>query len=207
MTRLTSHDLIDLVLDEGSWRSWDEAPAYGEISEQYAAELAAAREKAGTDEAVVTGEGVLRGRRVAVVLGEFGFLAGSIGRATADRLVATIKRATTEGLLMRGYVLRLLLQWQEERRDRAEAFAEVWERRSVHEVLAGAASPLAVLGSSAVFALGHAPAAWPAAALYGLLMAGLWIVRKDLLSCVAAHATTNLCLALWVRASGHWNLW
>ena len=98
MTRLTSHDLIDLVLDEGSWRSWDEAPAYGEISEQYAAELAAAREKAGTDEAVVTGEGVLRGRRVAVVLGEFGFLAGSIGRATADRLVATIKRATAEGL-------------------------------------------------------------------------------------------------------------
>ncbi len=98
MTRLTSHDLIDLVLDEGSWRSWDEEPAYGEISEQYAADLAAARERAGTDEAVVTGEGVLRGRRVAVVLGEFGFLAGSIGRATADRLVATIKRATEEGL-------------------------------------------------------------------------------------------------------------
>ncbi|MEN8707749.1 MAG: carboxyl transferase domain-containing protein [Nocardioides marinisabuli] len=98
MARLTSHDLIDLVLDEGSWRSWDEAPSYGEISEQYAAELAAAREKAGTDEAVVTGEGLLRGRRVAVVLGEFGFLAGSIGRATADRLVATITRATAEGL-------------------------------------------------------------------------------------------------------------
>ncbi|ANH37485.1 Acetyl-coenzyme A carboxylase carboxyl transferase subunit beta [Nocardioides dokdonensis FR1436] len=98
MARLTSHDLIDLVLDEGSWTPWDEAPTYGEISEQYAAELAAAREKAGTDEAVVTGEGLLRGRRVAVVLGEFGFLAGSIGRATADRLVATIKRATAEGL-------------------------------------------------------------------------------------------------------------
>ena len=54
------------------------------------AELAAAREKAGTDGSVLTGEGLMRGRRVAVLVGEFGFLAGSIGRATADRLVAAI---------------------------------------------------------------------------------------------------------------------
>ena len=40
----------------------------------------------------------MHGRRVAVVLGEFGFLAGSIGRAAADRLVAAVERATREGL-------------------------------------------------------------------------------------------------------------
>ena len=97
-TRLTAHDLIDLVLDAASWSSWDTAPVYGDISESYAAELAAAREKAGTDESVLTGEGLMRGRRVAVLVGEFGFLAGSIGRATADRLVAAITRATEEGL-------------------------------------------------------------------------------------------------------------
>jgi acetyl-CoA carboxylase beta subunit/acetyl-CoA carboxylase alpha subunit len=97
-TRLTARDLIDLVLDEDSWVSWDSTPTYGDISESYAAELAAAREKAGTDESVLTGEGRMRGRRVAVLVGEFGFLAGSIGRATADRLVAAISRATEEGL-------------------------------------------------------------------------------------------------------------
>ena len=97
-TRLTAHDLIDLVLDAESWSSWDTPPDYGDISESYAAELAAAREKAGTDESVLTGEGLMRGRRVAVLVGEFGFLAGSIGRATADRLVAAITRATEEGL-------------------------------------------------------------------------------------------------------------
>ena len=97
-TRLTSHDLVDLVLDPGSWTSWDSPPERGEISEEYAAELAAAAEKAGTDESVVTGEGLMHGRRVAVLLGEFGFLAGSIGRASADRLVASIERATREGL-------------------------------------------------------------------------------------------------------------
>lgn len=97
-TRLTSHDLIALVLDEGSWRSWDVPPVRGEISEAYAAELEAAAEKAGTDESVVTGEGRIRGRRVAVMLGEFRFLAGSIGRASADRVVAAVERATAEGL-------------------------------------------------------------------------------------------------------------
>src|SRR5690242_11822402 len=40
----------------------------------------------------------MRGRRVAVLMGEFAFLAGSIGRAAADRLVSSIERATREGL-------------------------------------------------------------------------------------------------------------
>ncbi|CAB4689793.1 MAG: acetyl-CoA carboxyl transferase [Actinobacteria bacterium] len=98
MARLTAHDLLALVLDDGSWASWDAAPSYGDLSEKYAAELAAARERSGVDESVLTGEGLLRGRRVAVLVGEFGFLAGSIGRATADRLVSAIERATAEGL-------------------------------------------------------------------------------------------------------------
>jgi acetyl-CoA carboxylase carboxyl transferase subunit beta len=97
-TRLTSRDLIDLVLDDGSWSTWDTPPERGAVTEEYAAELAAAADTAGTDESVVTGEGLMHGRRVAVLLGEFGFLAGSIGRASADRLVASIERATAEGL-------------------------------------------------------------------------------------------------------------
>lgn len=98
MTRLGARDLIDLVLDADSWTSWDSPPSRLGISEEYAAELASAAEKAGTDESVITGEGRMRGRRVAVLLGEFRFLAGSIGRASADRVVAGIERATREGL-------------------------------------------------------------------------------------------------------------
>lgn len=98
MTRPGARDLIALVLDDASWSSWDAAPVYGEISDAYAADLAAARERSGEDESVLTGEGRLRGRRVAVLVGEFSFLAGSIGRASADRLVAAIERATAEGL-------------------------------------------------------------------------------------------------------------
>lgn len=95
---LTSAELIDLVLDPGTWTSWDIPPVHGEVPEAYAADLARARERAGTDESVVTGEARIAGRRVAVVLSEFRFLAGSIGRASAERLIAAVERATREGL-------------------------------------------------------------------------------------------------------------
>ncbi len=95
---LTSAELIDLVLDAGTWTSWDTPPSYGDLPEAYAADLAKARERAGTDESVVTGEARIAGRRVAVVLSEFRFLAGSIGRASAERLIAAVERATREGL-------------------------------------------------------------------------------------------------------------
>lgn len=96
--RLSARDLLALVLDTGSWSPWDEEPVDVEPGPEYAAELAAAAERSGVDEAIVSGEGLLRGRRVAVVAGEFAFLAGSIGVATADRLTRAVERATREGL-------------------------------------------------------------------------------------------------------------
>jgi acetyl-CoA carboxylase carboxyl transferase beta subunit len=96
VSRLRARELIDLVLDDGSWHSWDSAPERTGISDDYAQTLGRASERSGEDESVVTGEGTLRGRRVAVVAGEFAFLAGSIGRASADRLVAAVERATEQ---------------------------------------------------------------------------------------------------------------
>ena len=97
-TRLNARELVDLVVDEDSWRSWDTPPERGRVTDAYAAELVRAEEKAGLDESVTTGEALLRGRRIAVILGEFGFLAGSIGVGSAQRVVAAVRRATTEGL-------------------------------------------------------------------------------------------------------------
>ncbi|MGZ4572760.1 MAG: carboxyl transferase domain-containing protein, partial [Blastococcus sp.] len=96
--RLDARTLRDLVLDPGSWTSWDSPVPQREVPEQYARELVAAAEKSRQDESIITGEGRLRGRRVAVVAGEFGFLAGSIGVAAAERLIAAVERATEEGL-------------------------------------------------------------------------------------------------------------
>ena len=70
--RLTSSQLITAVLDDGTWQSWDETPlAVAEEGSPYAADLAAAAEKSGVDESIVTGEGRIGGHRVAVIAGEF----------------------------------------------------------------------------------------------------------------------------------------
>jgi len=90
--------LRDAVLDEGSFRSWDSAPLQVARSDSYRAELSAAAEKSGLDESVLTGEGTVHGRRVAVLACEFDFLAGSIGVAAAERITAAITRATAERL-------------------------------------------------------------------------------------------------------------
>ena len=47
---------------------------------------------------MLTGEGEVGGRRVAVICSEFSFLAGSIGAATARRIIRGIERATAERL-------------------------------------------------------------------------------------------------------------
>lgn len=97
--RLDARSLVGRVLDTGSWRSWDEPvvdPA--ELGSRYAGELAATRTRTGYDEAVITGEGTLRGRRVAALACEFSFLGGSIGVASARRLVRAVERATAERL-------------------------------------------------------------------------------------------------------------
>lgn len=95
---IPAHEFIAAVLDPGTFESWDFRPAPTELGAEYAEALAAARQRSGTDEAVITGTGVLDGRRVAVIAGEFAFLAGSVGLATAERIISALQRATEEGL-------------------------------------------------------------------------------------------------------------
>jgi len=113
-----------------------------------------------------------------------------------------------EELLMRGFVFRFVLQWDRFRmQKKSKPFSEALENESVFNVEPGAWSVAAVLISSVVFALGHTVGEWPASVAYGILMCVLLIIRKDLLSCMVAHGTTNLGLALYVFYTGHWELW
>ncbi|MCW2789072.1 MAG: acetyl-CoA carboxyl transferase [Aeromicrobium sp.] len=98
MAHLTAQGLLDLVLDEGSFESWDEPVDRSGLDPAYQQELVAAAERSGTDESVLTGRGLMRGRPVAVLVNEFRFLAGSIGHAAAQRITAAVRRATAEGI-------------------------------------------------------------------------------------------------------------
>ncbi|RAG83423.1 acetyl-CoA carboxyl transferase [Streptacidiphilus pinicola] len=87
------------LLDPGSWIGWDAPPRGNPVSGPYADTLARAEKRSGgADESVRTGEGRIDGHRIALIVGEFDFLAGSIGVAACDRLVRAVHRATAERL-------------------------------------------------------------------------------------------------------------
>lgn len=91
-------DLLDTVLDPGSYTSWDVRPDLGSVPDDYRATLERAADRSGVDEAVLTGAGRIEGRPVATIVSEFDFLAGSIGARAADRIIAAIRRATAQRL-------------------------------------------------------------------------------------------------------------
>ncbi|WP_051997944.1 carboxyl transferase domain-containing protein [Gordonia otitidis] len=90
--------MVTTLVDEGTWRSWDTAPAYVALDATYAAALGRARRRTGVDESVITGVGEVSGSPIVLVVSEFGFLAGSIGQAAGERVVAAVRRATRERL-------------------------------------------------------------------------------------------------------------
>jgi acetyl-CoA carboxylase beta subunit len=95
---VSARELVEVVLDTGSFESWDQPVDVSNHSAEYRAQLEAAAHRSGADESVITGRGLMRGRPVAVLVSEFGFLAGSIGSATAARITAAVRRATAERL-------------------------------------------------------------------------------------------------------------
>jgi acyl-CoA carboxylase subunit beta len=96
---VTALGLLTGLLDAGTFRPWDtDRPGPATADAGYAAALARARTATGAGGSVITGEGLLRGRRVAVAASEFGFLGGSVGLAAGERLTAAVERATAERL-------------------------------------------------------------------------------------------------------------
>jgi acetyl-CoA carboxylase carboxyl transferase subunit beta len=95
---LGARDLIDAVTDQGSYQSWDKRADLAGCPPGYRAELDRAERRSGTDEAVLTGRALIQGNAAALVVSEFGFLGGSIGTATAARIIAAVRRATSERL-------------------------------------------------------------------------------------------------------------
>ena len=113
-----------------------------------------------------------------------------------------------EELFMRGFVFRVALQWDLLRRQKTpKAFSAALDEASIFDVAPGQWTVYAIIISTIIFAAGHVVAEWPAAIAYGVLMALLWILRKDLISCIVAHGVTNIGLAFYVYYFGRWELW
>jgi len=113
-----------------------------------------------------------------------------------------------EELAIRGYVLRIALQWDRARRNSdADPLVKALDGSSIFDVKKGDWTWPAILISSLAFTMGHTVSEWAAAFGYSLLISWLWVKRGDLLSCMVAHATTNIVLALFVFTTGMWGFW
>jgi uncharacterized protein len=117
-------------------------------------------------------------------------------------------RSCSGSLAEEGSNLRLAYQWDTVRaKGQKEAFHSSFFEDSIDDVKQGAWTLPAVAVSTVAFMLGHQLHEWPAACVYGVMMCLLYIKRKDLVSCIAAHATANLSLGGYVYFTGQWQYW
>jgi len=114
-----------------------------------------------------------------------------------------------EELFIRGYIFRVAFQWDVNRKKNktGSPLNETLDHNSINDVEPGAWSVAAIGISTIAFTAGHMPVEWLAAVAYSVLISILWIIRKDLLSCIIAHGTTNFTLGLYVYYTGHWGFW
>jgi acetyl-CoA carboxylase carboxyl transferase subunit beta len=92
---MNAFERIDSLLDEGTFQEYDQ----GMISENplgfpdYLEKLAKDRKKTGLNEAVLTGEGEIEGRRVAIAVMDSSFRMASMGSAVGEKIARAIERA------------------------------------------------------------------------------------------------------------------
>jgi acetyl-CoA carboxylase beta subunit len=96
--RRTAREYVELVSDRDTFEPWDadvvsSDPLAFVDTMAYAERLRAMTERSGATEAIVTGVSRIDGLPVVLVVGEFGFLAGTLGVATAQRVVRAFDRA------------------------------------------------------------------------------------------------------------------
>lgn len=93
-------DWRKLLLDEGHLDLWDEHIATGDPlrffdGKEYTERVRLAKEKTGRSEGIEVGHGKLDGREVAYGLFLFGFMGGSMGSVTGERITRLFERATS----------------------------------------------------------------------------------------------------------------
>ena len=100
---LSAHGRIRAVLDEGTFEEWDANlaptdPLQFEDKKKYEDRIAAEQKRTGLSDAVLTGTGMVRARRVAFGVTDSAFIMGSMGSVVGERLTRLVERATEEHL-------------------------------------------------------------------------------------------------------------
>jgi acetyl-CoA carboxylase carboxyl transferase subunit beta len=100
---LSAQGRIASVLDEGTFEEWDRDltsvdPLGFNDKKSYPERIKSEQVRTGLRDAVVTGTGMIRARRVAFGVTDSAFIMGSMGSVVGERLTRLIERATEQGL-------------------------------------------------------------------------------------------------------------
>ncbi len=100
---LSARDRIGFMLDEGTFEEWDAGlsptdPLNFEDKKKYSERIVAEQLRTGLRDAVLTGTGMIRARRVACGVTDSAFIMGSMGSVVGEKLTRLIERATAERL-------------------------------------------------------------------------------------------------------------
>ncbi|MGH9070461.1 MAG: CoA transferase, partial [Acidimicrobiales bacterium] len=98
-----AHELLAAVVDPESFIPWNEEILAGDPlgwpdAVPYTERLTRASRESGSSESVITGAATLDGHQVAVIVSEYGFIAGTMGVAAGDRIAGALEQATSRGL-------------------------------------------------------------------------------------------------------------
>lgn len=96
--RIDSSKRMEMVLDEGSFVEWN-----GDLKttnplnfKGYEDKIQTLQEKTGLNEAVVTGEGMIHGQRVAIGICDSRFMMASMGEVVGEKITRMFEKATEE---------------------------------------------------------------------------------------------------------------
>ena len=97
--RLTAEAWIELLIDAGTWTEFDRELSPVDAlnlvdSASYADRIKAAQKKAGVNDAVLAGSGLLSGRPVQIGAFVFRYMGGSMGSVVGEKLARVFERAT-----------------------------------------------------------------------------------------------------------------
>lgn len=100
---LSAWDRINSVLDDGTFDQWDANlapldPLKFQDKRRYQDRLIAEQQRTGLRDAVLTGSGMIRARRVAFGVTDSAFIMGSMGSVVGERLARLIERAIEQKL-------------------------------------------------------------------------------------------------------------
>lgn len=98
--RISSAERINMIFDNGSFNEYDKGlkPANPLDFPEYEKKIHDYREKTGLDEAVVTGEGKIKGYPCIACIMEPNFMMGSMGSVVGEKITRAIERAIEKRL-------------------------------------------------------------------------------------------------------------